>query len=280
VFRRSLPKLNQELRRELYSGTVFHLPASAASLALVEQALALLHDQVERESELRRSHHQLGEEEFLLRLGKVRQAIFLDRPFHLAARRVIADAGFDPASVALDPIRLAVVAETDHKNPRAAQIYYPHRDTWYGHSQSAIIWWIPLHPLAEPETLVFYPERFDQAVPNDSERFHYTSWVEKGWDLQIGWQDADSGSTADYPGVRGRVDCGRPQGFSCQRGENLLFSAAQFHRTLPQEAGLARYSLQFRLVHLEDNSRGTGAPNVDNRSRGSALVDYLAPESL
>ena len=62
-----------------------------------------------------------------------------------------------------------------------------------------------------------------------------------------------------------------------RRAETLLFSGSHFHRTLPQATGRARFSLDFRAVDLDDHARGAGAPNVDNRSRGSALVDYTMP---
>ena len=33
----------------------------------------------------------------------------------------------------------------------------------------------------------------------------------------------------------------------------------------------------FRMVDLEDHQHGRGAPNVDNRSTGSAVGDYVHP---
>jgi hypothetical protein len=280
VFCRSLPPHNQDLRRALYRGQVFHLAATSASAQLCDGVLALLREQFGDDLQVRRAHQQLSQDDFLLRLSNVRKAIYLEGPHQLGARRVLAAAGFDPMEMAIDPMRLVVVAETDHHAIRAAHMYYPHRDTWFGHPSAALSFWIPLHALNESETFVFYPERFDRAVPNDSERFQYHSWAAKGWDLQIGWQDRETGQRADYPGVRGRVDCGRPTGFSCGRADVMIFSGAHFHRILPHENGLGRYTLKFRAVHLNDHSEGLGAPNVDSRARGSALVDYLAPESV
>jgi hypothetical protein len=114
-------------------------------------------------------------------------------------------------------------------------------------------------------------------VPNDSEVFDYDAWVARGWSLKIGWQDIEAGRTARYPQVSGEFAPGKSVGFACRRGENLVFSGAHFHRTLPQMSGRCRYSLDFRVVHLDDHAAGLGAPNVDNRSRGSALRDYTMP---
>ena len=170
-----------------------------------------------------------------------------------------------------------MVAHQGHENPRAAAVYYPHRDIWYGHSASVVTFWLPLHDAPESQTFAFYPERFDTPVPNDSEIFDYDAWVARGWDLRIGWQNIDDGLNTRYPGIVGEVDRGREVGFAATRGELLLFSGAQFHATLPQSEGTTRFSLDFRAVDLDDHQAGLGAPSVDDRSKGDALPDYVHP---
>ena len=270
------PRDNLELRRAIYQGALRALPATAASRALVDDVLDLLRAEL-GEGDVRVTPSALPPEELFHRVGRIRKTLFLEPLFHRRARAVVAACGFDPSRVAFDPLRLRVIADRGHENPRAAPVYYPHRDTWYAHSQSIVTWWIPLHDLREDETFVVYPDHFDRPVPNDSEIFDYDAWVAKGWSLKIGWQDLEAGRTARYPTVLGELDPGRAVGFSCRRAENLLFSGAHFHRTRPQATGLCRYSLDFRVVHLDDHAAGLGAPNVDNRSRGSALADYDHP---
>ncbi|MEO7732615.1 MAG: hypothetical protein ABIY55_16725, partial [Kofleriaceae bacterium] len=75
------------------------------------------------------------------------------------------------------------------------------------------------------------------------------------------------------------VDPGPAIGFACRAGDNLVFSGAQFHATLPQATGRTRFSLDFRIVDLDDHAAGLGAPDVDNRSRGSSLIDYVPPRA-
>jgi len=211
------------------------------------------------------------------RIGRVRKALYLRPSFHDAVRDVIGALGIDPARVAFDPLRLRVICHRGHENPLAAPVYHPHRDTWYGHPRALIAWWIPLDDLAADETFVFYPERFAAPVANDSEIFDYGDWVRDGWELKIGWQKL--GADARYPRAAPGVDGGRAVGFACRAGENLIFSGAHFHATLPQATGRTRYSLDFRIVDLDDHAAGAGAPDVDNRSRGSALRDYVHPRA-
>jgi len=82
---------------------------------------------------------------------------------------------------------------------------------------------------------------------------------------------------ARYPRAAPGVDGGRAVGFACRAGANLVFSGAQLHATLPHATGRTRFSLDFRIIDLDDHAAGLGAPDVDNRSRGSSLIDYVQP---
>lgn len=272
------PDTNPALRRAIYDGDVFLLDPTAASSALVGEINALLAETFPEVDDPRDAAAELGDERHFERIGAVRKTLFCEPHFHRRVREVVAALDFDPARVAFDPIRLRVIGHRGAANPRAAAIYTPHRDTWYAHSQSAIAWWIPLHDAPADQTFVFYPERFAAAVANDSERFTYQSWIERGWDLKIGWQKRDAGLTAHYPGaLDGPGDWGPEVGFAAERGQNLLFAGAQFHRTRDHDAGRTRFSLDFRIVDLDDHAAAIGAPNADNRSIGSAVVDYVQP---
>ncbi len=265
------------LRQALYAGRVFKLPPSPASLALVDDVAALMAGELGPEPRLAAA--RLGDEAHFACIGRIRRQIYLTAPYHEAVLRLLAELGQARERIAFDPLRLRCVLDGGQNNPRAKAVYYPHRDTWYGHPASLITVWIPLDDLAADETFVFYPEKFSEPVPNDSEIFDYDEWVAKGWGLKIGWQQRNAGLEARYPGVVGQVDGGPAVGFSCRRGEILLFSGAQFHCTLPQNFGRTRYSLDFRFVDLIDHEQGLGAPSVDNRSRGSALPDYTRADA-
>lgn len=277
-FRTTFPGDNRETRERLYHGEVFLAEASAASRAMADDAEEALARILELD-EPRLAHRELAPEVFFERMGKLRRHIYLGERFHEHIREVVRACGFDPAAVAFDPARIRVVLPGGHRNPRAAPVYYAHRDTWYAHPQSLIVWWIPLHDVAPEETFVFYPDRFDREVANDSEIFDYGDWVKDGPELKIGWQDKDSGKTAGYPQALESRDPATGIGFSARRAQPLVFAGAHYHQTLPHDRDKVRYSLDFRVVVLEDERAGRGAPNADNRSRGSCLDDYLRPPS-
>lgn len=274
---RTRPDSDADLRRALYSGTVFLLPATESSLRLVDYARASL------ESELgpdpRTAHERYDDAELFDRIGRVRKHVYTEPAAQCLLRDTAAAVGFAPDQTAFDPARLRAILHDAQHNPRAAPVYYPHRDTWYGHPGSVVTIWTALDDLTPAETFVFYPDRFTEPVPNDSEIFDYDDWVSRGWSLKIGWQDRDASLTARYPQVTGATEFGPESGFACRAGEVLLFSGSHFHRTLPQH-GLSRFSLDARLVHLGDHAAGLTAPDVDNRSRGSAVPDYIQPGEL
>lgn len=49
---------------------------------------------------------------------------------------------------------------------------------------------------------------------------------------------------------------------------------------MPNQTNVARYSIDFRTVHLDDVIARRGAPNVDARCTGTTLRDYLKSTDL
>jgi ectoine hydroxylase-related dioxygenase (phytanoyl-CoA dioxygenase family) len=275
-FSRQAPGSEQALRSAVYAGEVFQLAATAATQALVIDARAALAAALaDCGPDPRVAARALPGEEFFRRMGALRRLFYTDPRFHDHLRAVVAAAGFCVKDVAFDPLRLRVVDHLGHENPSAAAVYYPHRDTWYGHPSALIVGWIALDDLLPEETFWFFPQNFAAPAPNDSEIFDYDAWVRDGWSLKIGWQDPEAGRRARYPRFTGGARPAPAVGFGCAAGELLLFSGAHLHETRSHALGRTRFSLDFRLVHLGDAAAGRGAPNVDGRARGSALADYV-----
>lgn len=275
-FHTQLDTENLSLRQRIFNGDVFLAPQSQATQDLVSRVVSLMEERLETD-DIRTAHLKWSAEDLFDRLGALRRTVYLEKEFHEHVRSVVTECGFPPDKIAFDPIRLRVVQPGGHRNPLAAPVYYPHRDTWYSHPQSMIVWWVPLHDLEPEETFEFYPDHLEQVVANDSEIFDYSEWVKDGPALKIGWQKRDSGVTAKYPQSLEKQMPDRAEGFSCKRAEQLIFTGAHYHKTLPHDLDRTRYSLDFRVVHLDDVEADRGAPNTDNRSRGSTLKDYVRP---
>lgn len=258
----------------LYAGELFHIGPTAASLALVDDVRDLLAREFGPD-DFRFVQAKLTGPDFFAAIGRIRRTLFVDPHFHRRVFDVIAACGFDPADVAFDPVRLRVVSHDGHHDPRAAPIYYAHRDTWFALSQSVIAWWIAMHDIPEDQTFAIYPEWFQRAIPNSSEGFDYDEWAVDKRDLKIGWQDRNAGRDVHYSGVTGNFEPGHSVRLAAKRGDNVVFSGTHLHQTIGHSAGHTRFSLDFRMVRLPDHECGKGPPNVDNRSRGSATRDYV-----
>lgn len=268
----------ESLRARLYGGEIFLAPPTPARLALVDMARTLLVRTLGDDP--RGAHQRIGDEACFALVGAVRKELYTSPAAHDLLRAILIEVGFDAQRTAFDPPRLRIVHSGGHHEPRARGVYRPHRDTWYAHPAALLVGWIPLDDLGAHETFELYPERFDSAVPNDSERFDYDTWSEAGLERRLGWQKRETGLIAHYPGFVGERDpsiTGAPLGFACERGSMLCFSGAHFHATKPQDTGKTRFSVDFRIVSLDDIDAGRGAPLVDSRCTGSALRDYVHP---
>ncbi|MEM7677433.1 MAG: hypothetical protein AAF449_15650 [Myxococcota bacterium] len=268
------PSSDAALRSALYAGKVVHGPATLGSLTLADRVWRWVKDAFEDNP--RYAPNNLDPNDIFQRIGHLRRQIFEADAVRADLAQLLRDFDLDPAQYRFDPPKLRVVLSDGHKNPRAAPLYAAHRDTWYGHPQSLITWWIPLHDASEKETFEFFPDAMNVAVKNDSHAFNSAEWSQ---DLRIGWQDPDAGLRETYPSLcldalQTRLQ--RREGFACRRGDNLLFTGAHLHRTRPQSLGRARYSLDFRLAHVDDTSAGRGALNVDDLSGLGAFSTYFA----
>ncbi|MFO0976783.1 MAG: phytanoyl-CoA dioxygenase family protein [Planctomycetaceae bacterium] len=270
----SLPASNPSARTALYDGSVFLLPSTTETLELVARVVELLEQELG--ADFRHTQFHVSSEEYFRRIGVLRKRIYTEPQFHQLVEAIVEVTGFELNETAYDPARLRVVAHAGHENPAAAPIYYGHRDTWYSNSQSMITWWIPLHDVTPAETFEFYPDDYLRPVNNDSEQFDFQEWVSDGQEKRIGWQKKDTGLTATYPELHESPQ-GRVFQVEAKQGELLLFSGQHLHQTRKNVTGQTRFSLDFRTVHLNDHATGVGAPNVDNRSTGSSLVQYIRP---
>lgn len=270
----TVPDDNALLRQSLYQGKLYLFRANTESRSLVDALLPEIDEVLGADGSARTAQFRLSDSDLFERVGGLRKRFYCSPEFHERAGRLMASLGFASADNAFDPVRLRVIAHASHLNPAAAPLFYGHRDTWYSNSQSMISWWIPLHDVAAEETFEFFPDDFSRPVRNDSEVFDFDHWVRDGQRRRIGWQDSETGRVERYPQLL-EDPRGRRIAVTCRAGDILLFSAQHLHQTRPNLTGRTRFSVDFRTVHLGDHAAGRGAPNVDNRSTGSSLAQFV-----
>lgn len=255
------------LRREIYRGRVLFRAATEGTLALVREARALL--ELELGLPIESAAGRMPAEAHYAAIGRVRQQLLADRFLDLL-RAILAGLGLDPRGLAIDRPRLRAVLDRGHTNPAAAAAYYAHRDTWYANPAAQMNFWIPLHDVRPEETFTIYPDAFGVPIENDSASFDWEVFKRVA-----GWQCLHAPEGTCYPRATESITRWTPLAVAGRAGDLVIFSGAHLHQTRAHAAGRTRLSLDFRAVHLGDCAQGLGAPDVDNRSRGSTLGDYV-----
>lgn len=261
---------NAILRQAVYAGGIFRIAATAATRKLATHALAQLEDKFG--TEINKAHEHFTFADMQPAMGEIRAHLATEACYRDAQTEILAAAGFAPAELAIDALRLRCVMNNGHLNKGSGLAYSAHRDTWFGNPQAQVNFWMALHDVTPEQSFTFYPGLFNRAVPNASQGFSYDSWMDKR-----GWQGMKSNAPTDYPEAMQPTDPAAFS-FSAAAGDMIVFSAAQLHQTVKIDCGITRYSLDFRAVHLGDHAAGVGAPNADNGSRPEALKDYFTPD--
>ncbi len=148
-----------------------------------------------------------------------------------------------------------------------AEAYLLHRDSWYANPPAQINLWIAVSDVSEAEAFAFWPEHWQRAIANDSECFDYARWQAYG-----GWQTPDPRKR--YP-VALEAPAGPQVQLAAPSGACLAFSGTHLHATRAHASGSTRFSVEFRVVLLDDVFALLERRLLDSRSRGTTLSDFL-----
>lgn len=266
---------DDERRAKLYAGDLFvYTPTPetqeliALARGMVEKALAP-HDP-------RTIHEKKTPEELAALLAEVKPAFI----HHPEAKRIIPamlkSLGCDLDDTYFDVPRMRTAYPKGHLNSGIAYAFHAHRDTWYSAPMCQLNWWLPIYPLSSENCLAFYPKSWDKPVANNSEIYNYYQWNAKN--------RADAAQhvrqdTREQPKPQETFDTTDIR-LIPPPGSVIIFSGAQFHATVENTAGIARYSIDFRTVNGEDVKVRQGARNIDTRATGTTMRDYLRCSDL
>ena len=105
--------------------------------------------------------------------------------------------------------------------------------------------------------MAFYPRYVKEPVKNNSEIYNYYEWNTKNRAAAAQHVKSD---TREQPKPQQQLDP-LTMRYLPPPGGIIVFSGAQLHETVPNTTDLARYSIDFRTVHLDDvlARRGPGA---------------------
>jgi hypothetical protein len=190
--------------------------------------------------------------------------------------QIMAELGVDLDKLYFDVPRLRSAYPSHFLASGIAYAFHPHRDTWYSAPMCQINWWLPIFSLLPDNAMGFYPRYFSEPVANNSEIYNYYQWNAQNRGSAAMYVKQD---TREQPKPQQALE-GASIRYLPPPGGLIVFSGAQLHETVANTTGVALYSIDFRTVHLDDVAGRLGARNVDSRSTGTTMRDYLRASDL
>ena len=270
------PELSDEERRQrLYAGDIIILSATPGTRALVSLAGEMLENAF-APHDPRAIHEHMMPEQVAEILSKLKPSFIHHPECKKLISMIMSENGVSLDKLYFDVPRLRSAYPSHFLSSGIAYAFHPHRDTWYSAPMCQINWWIPIYPLDPNNAMAFYPRYSGEPVKNNSEIYNYYEW------------NTESRASAAQHVKRDTREQPKPQQeldpltirYLPAPGGVIVFSGAQLHETVPNTTDSARYSIDFRTVHLDDVVAGRGAPNLDSRSTGTTMRDYLRASDL
>jgi hypothetical protein len=268
--------LDDASRRErLYNGDIFIFSASPATRALIALAREML-EETFAPLDPRKLHHHMTAEAVAAALATLKPKFIHHPECKRLLPLIMAERGIDLDKLYFDVPRMRSAYPKDFLTSGIAYAFHPHRDTWYSAPQCQINWWLPIYPIDRDNAMGFYPNYFDKAVANNSEIYNYYEWNTKNRASAAQHVKSD---TREQPKPQEPI-AGVSERYLPPPGGMIAFSGAQLHESVPNTTDFARYSIDFRTVHLDDVQARRGAANVDSRCTGTTMRDYLRGSDL
>jgi hypothetical protein len=266
---------DDERRARLYAGDIFILSPTPGSLGLAKLAERMLGEAF-APYDPREVHRHLSPDEVAGILAELKPAFIHHPECKRLIPQVMAEHGVDREKLYFDVPRLRSSYPSHFLTSGIAYAFHPHRDTWYSAPMCQLNWWLPVYPLQPDNSMGFFPQYFSEPVANNSEIYNYYRWNAQHRATAAAHvkQDTREQPKPQQPIVGGSI-CYLPP-----PGGIIVFSGAQLHESTPNTTDVARYSIDFRTVHLDDVVGRAGARNVDSRATGTTMRDYLRASDM
>ncbi|OHV81839.1 hypothetical protein [Ensifer sp. LCM 4579] len=261
---------DEERRRRLYSGDIFIFSATDGTRALIALAKEML-QKAFAPHDPRTIHEHLSAEEVAGVLSKTKPAFIHHPECKRLIPLIMQELGIDLDKLYFDVPRMRSAYPSHFLSSGIAYAFHPHRDTWYSAPMCQINWWFPIYRIDPDNAMGFYPGYFDSPVKNNSEIYNYYEWNTKNRASAAQHVKSDS---REQPKPQQELN-ERSLRYLPPPGGIIAFSGAQLHETVPNTTGVARYSIDFRTVHIDDVVARRGAANIDSRCTGTTMRDYV-----
>lgn len=264
-----------ERRKRLYDGDIFILSATDGTRKLIDLARRMLEEAFAPHDPQTIHEHKTPEEVAAI-LSKLKPQFIHHPECKKLIPQIMREHGVDLEKLYFDVPRLRSAYPSHFLTSGIAYAFHPHRDTWYSAPMCQLNWWLPIFPLDPNNAMGFYPRYFSEPIKNNSEIYNYYEWNTKSRASAAQHVKSD---TREQPKAQQELEPVTVR-YLPPPGGIIVFSGAHLHESVPNTTNVARYSIDFRTVHLDDVVERRGAPNVDTRATGTTMRDYLRASDL
>lgn len=268
---------DDERRAALFDGQLFVYSATKSSLAFIEFARETIKEAFGlRDPEM--AQFDMPVERYAEILTNLKPS-FIHHPdskAHLQA--LLHEMGCDLNKTYFDVPKMRSSTSGNYLTTGIAYAWHPHRDTWYSAPSCQINLWIPIYGIRSDNAMAFHPRYWNQPVENNSKGYNYYEWNQKYRGDHVGQFLRED--PRPLPKPTRPIDLDPQIRLIVPPGGIILFSAAQMHSSVPNISGKTRFSIDFRIVHLDDVKGKKGAPVVDEACTGTTMRDYLRGTDL
>lgn len=262
---------DHERRAAVYSGSILVYSPAPGALELCEFAQTLI-ESAFQPYDPRTVHRQIAVEQCVEILATLKPEFIHHPRSKQLIQEVLMERGYDLETTYFDVPRLRTAFPSDYLASGIAYAFHPHRDTWYSAPLCQINYWLPVYEFCPANGLAFHGQYWDSPVRNNSSTYNYYEWNRTSRKNAANHIKTD---TRIQPRPEMPLDPDPQTRLVVNAGGAIVFSAAQLHSTVPNTVGSIRYSIDFRIVNLDDLRNRQGAPNVDSACTGTTLRDYL-----
>jgi hypothetical protein len=269
--------IDDDRRRSLlYQGQLFVYSPSPSSAALCAFAREMIQDAFGSLDPLK-AQYSMPVEKYVEIVAQLKPKFIHHPKSKQLIPAILKEFGCDLSKTYFDVPRLRTATSDGYLTSGIAYAFHPHRDTWYSAPFCQLNWWLPVYEIQSENSLAFHPRYWTQPLQNGSHRYNYYKWIKESRQYAADYINEDP---RDQPRIEEPVEIEPQTRIVCEVGGIILFSGSQLHSTVPNTAGSARFSIDFRTIHLDDVTAKRGAPNIDSACTGTTLGDFLQGSNL
>ncbi len=268
---------DEERRQLLYDGQLFVYSPRKSTLAFIHFAKTLIKEAFspyDPES----AQYELSVEEYAAVLMKLKPGFI----HHPESKRMIQDIfvemGCDLERTYFDVPKMRSSTSDNYLTTGIAYAWHPHRDTWYSAPPCQINWWIPIYDIQSNNAMAFHPQYWNRPVKNSSKGYNYYVWNQQNRGEHVAKFLKED--PRPLPKATEPMELDPQIRLIVPAGSIIFFSGAQMHSSVPNTSGKTRFSIDFRVVHIDDVRERKGAPVVDEECTGTTMRDYLRGTDL